>query len=297
MAPKKKKKKAAKGLLSFGDDGEEDTEVHATRKAKPDTGNIARSAEGSVEPISRKLTPNPNSTLPVPKAMTKAALAAEAIQREKLRKEFLEVQEQVKDTEISIPFVFYDGSNIPGGVVKVRKGDHIWLVLERARKVGAEQGVSSSTGTSVQSKDDSNKKWARIGVDDLMLVRGGVIVPPVRPSLVCRSLLTALQHYEIYYFIANQIPDSLSEGKLLFDYKGTVPKKPAAEESLLRVPGNEHLEGRDDDPTYTKVVDKRWYEKNKHIYPASMWKEFKVGKDFEQSLKSRKDAEGNSFFS
>jgi len=62
------------------------------------------------------------------------------------------------------------------------------------------------------------------------------------------------------------------------------------------VPGKEDIEGKSADPSYTKVVDRRWYEKNKHIYPASLWKEFKVGKEFEASAKSRKDNEGNSFF-
>src|SRR3569833_220251 len=34
------------------------------------------------------------------------------------------------------------------------------------------------------------------------------------------------------------------------------------------------LEGASDDPSFTKVVDRRWYESNKHIYPASVWQEF-----------------------
>lgn len=100
------------------------------------------------------------------------------MERDKLRKDFIEIQEAVKETEISIPFVFYDGANIPGGRVKVKKGDHIWLFLERCRKVGAEMGVSG-TGASIKSREDSRKQWARVGVDDLMCVRGEVIVPHV----------------------------------------------------------------------------------------------------------------------
>ena len=64
----------------------------------------------------------------------------------------------------------------------------------------------------------------------------------------------------------------------------------------MRVPGTEDLEGQDDDPTFTKVVDRRWYQKNKHIYPASLWKEFKAGKEFEDMVKARRDAKGNAFF-
>lgn len=54
------------------------------------------------------------------------------------------------------------------------------------------------------------------------------------------------------------------------------------------------LEGANDDPTFTKVVDRRWYERNKHIYPASTWQEFDPEKDYQQEI--RKDAGGNTFF-
>lgn len=54
------------------------------------------------------------------------------------------------------------------------------------------------------------------------------------------------------------------------------------------------LEGADHDPTYTKVVDRRWYEKNKHIYPASVWQDFDPDKDYQTAVK--RDAGGNAFF-
>ena len=79
----------------------------------------------------------------------------------------------MKATEIVIPFVFYDGTNIPGGVCKVKKGDHVWLFLDRSRKVGAELGIGGG------EKTNSKREWARVGVDDLMLVRGELIIPHV----------------------------------------------------------------------------------------------------------------------
>jgi protein FAM50 len=277
--PKKKKKKALKGLLSFGEDEDDGSDV-----VKRD-----RSTTGTLDPPSRRLTPNPSNLRPAPKVMTKAALAAEAIERDKLRKEFLEVQERVKNTDIAVPFVFYDGSNIPGGTVRIKKGDHIWLILERARKIGAEAGVArtgtSGTGMGAKQLQDSRKQWARVGVDDLMLIRGGVIVP---------------HHYEIYYFIANSTEDPGKPGRLLFDYSGSAPKDEngGSEEVRLLKNAKEEtdLEGKDADASYTKVVDRRWYEKNKHIFPASTWKEFKTGKDFEELARGKKDVEGNAFF-
>ncbi|EXJ74748.1 uncharacterized protein A1O5_01443 [Cladophialophora psammophila CBS 110553] len=297
----KKKKAAAKGLLSFGGDEDEDADG-GSAVSTPAARSLRTSAEPSPEPsaITRKLTPNPKSTLPPPRAITKAALAADALERERLRKEFLEIQERVKETEIEIPFVFYEaGANVPGGSVKVKKGDHVWLFLDRCRKVGAELGVSGSGSASgaggsaaqKKSREDSKKQWARVGVDDLMLVRGEVIVP---------------HHYEFYYFIANKIPDPSREGKLLFEYSGTADVRntsPGGQDGenigLLRVPRKkqETLEGQNDDPTLTKVVDRRWYERNKHIYPASVWKEFKPGMDFEEIAKGgRRDPQGNAFF-
>lgn len=114
-----------------------------------------------------------------PKVMTKSALLREAQTREQLRKEYLVMQEAVKATEFLIPFVFYDGTNIPGGVCKVRKGDYVWLFLDRSRKVGAELGVGGGA-----EKANTRRQWARISVDDLMLVRGEIIIPHVRQSSI-----------------------------------------------------------------------------------------------------------------
>ena len=54
------------------------------------------------------------------------------------------------------------------------------------------------------------------------------------------------------------------------------------------------LEGFDRDPTLLKVVDRRWYEKNKHIYPMSVWEDFDPAKDYSEG--GKKDREGNAFF-
>jgi protein FAM50 len=67
-------------------------------------------------------------------------------------------------------------------------------------------------------------------------------------------------------------------------------KKAAAREMELE----EGLEGCDDDANHTKVVDRRWYEKNKHIFPASTWEEFDPEKDYSKAI--RRDAGGNAFF-
>ncbi|KAJ6148495.1 hypothetical protein N7497_010477 [Penicillium chrysogenum] len=266
--PKKKKKKPfAKSKLSFGDDQDEAEESAAT----PRDSSVSRS--GSKTPAEDGATPrmkaNPNAP-PPPKALTKASLEAEALARDTLRKEFLIMQEAVKNTDILIPFVFYDGTSIPAGAVKVKKGDHVWLFLDRCRKVGAEMGVRGASGAS-KAKKDNRREWARVSVDDLMLVKGDIIVP---------------HHYEFYYFIANRVPTN-----------PPVSDSNKATDDPLSRPSDDQLEGADKDSSETKVVDRRWYEKNKHIYPASLWHEYEPGKEFEEKMTStRRDAQGNTFF-
>lgn len=165
---------AAKGKLSFGFDGDEDAESATSAAPTPrgstpvDSSAVNSETEGKVP--KKKLGANTKIGFQ-PRVMTKSALAREAQQAELARKDFVAMRDAVKATEIVIPFVFYDGTNIPGGRCRVKKGDHIWLFLDKARKVGAELGVGG---------DKSRRDWARVSVDDLMLVRGEVILPHVR---------------------------------------------------------------------------------------------------------------------
>jgi len=170
----KKTKRKAGPKLSFGDDEDEDEQDDANA---PTDGSgekkvaATRDGERATDVKKSKLAANASVGI-VPKTLTKAAMKQEAAEREALRREFLQIQDAVKATEIAIPFVFYDGTNIPGGVVRVKKGDHVWVFLDKSRKVGAEMQVG---GDKVRAR----KAWARVGVDDLILVRGTIIVPHV----------------------------------------------------------------------------------------------------------------------
>ncbi|KAF1974970.1 XAP5-domain-containing protein [Bimuria novae-zelandiae CBS 107.79] len=285
---KKKRKVAAKGKLSFGIDEDEDadsgTPAAPTPRGSTPADSSAVNSENRGKVFKKKLGANTSIGLK-PRVMTKTALQREAQQADLARQDFLAMREAVKATEVVIPFVFYDGTNIPGGRCRVKKGDHIWLFLDRARKVGAELGVGG---------DKSRRDWARINVDDLMLVRGEVILPP---------------HYDFYHFLFNKVAGFNGP---IFDYSAqptkATPVADAEPDSAtfnpLERPGqnkdkssaflDEQLEGFSDDPTLTKVVDRRWYERNKHIFPASVWEEYKPEKDF--SKVQRKDTEGNRFF-
>ncbi|DAA73603.1 TPA_exp: Uncharacterized protein A8136_4632 [Trichophyton benhamiae CBS 112371] len=239
---KKKKKKVralAKSKLSFGndeDEGETEDTPNISRDPSESRSRSGTPRESSPKPP-RRLAPNPHLTLPRPKLVTKSALEAESKARDALRREFLALQEVVKATEIVIPFIFYDGTNIPAGQVTVKKGDPVWLFLDRCRKVGAKLGLAGAGGAA-RGRKDHRREWARVGVDDLMLVRGGVIIP---------------HHYEFYYFIANRISNFSGNGGLLFDYSDAAPPTSSENNSnATPVP-----EGKDADPTLTKVVDRR----------------------------------------
>lgn len=180
---RKKAKKVKKALVSFGDDEEDEGDAAPVVKPKKKKISQENGSEGAdLDPGSSdgtdaskksgKITANASVGI-VPRALTKAALRREAAERETLRKEFLALQEAVKNTEIAMPFVFYDGSNTPGGIVRVRKGEFVWVFLDNCRKVGAELEVGGEKNANVR------KDWARIGVDDLLLVRGTMIIPHV----------------------------------------------------------------------------------------------------------------------
>lgn len=112
-------------------------------------------------------------------------------------------------------------------------------------------------------------------------------------------------HYEFYYFIANR---TRGPNGVLFDYSGGVELGVGAASGK----GGEGGEGGEgggkgereeedeggrrlrEDPTLTKVVDRRWYERNKHIYPASVWTEFDPNADYRNVVK--RDLGGNAFF-
>ncbi|CAK7216674.1 hypothetical protein SBRCBS47491_002908 [Sporothrix bragantina] len=275
---KKKKKGGKVSKLSFLGDDEEDEEDEAL-KAK-DTKD--KGLKDDKITVSR--TP---SGLPPIKSFTQQARKKQEAEREVLRKEFQALQDAVKASPVAIPFVFFEGANLPGGVVSVKKGDPVWLFLDRSRKVGARLGVGEKKASKARLH------WARINVDDLMLVRGNLIIP---------------HHYTFYFFLINKTLGP--GGDRVFNYRSDTAT-PQAAPAPLTTPraasssggGNgdddveedfSHLEGASDDPSLTKVVDRRWYERNKHIYPASLWQEFDPEEDYVNQV--RRDQGGNAFF-
>ncbi|CUS09482.1 unnamed protein product, partial [Tuber aestivum] len=163
----------------------------------------------------------------------------------------LALQEKIENEEISIPFVFYDSTNVAsptGEGVMVKKGEAVWRFVKRAG------GMSGC------------RKWLRVSVNDLLLVRSGATIP---------------QHFEFYYFIVNP---TLGPNRLLFHFPSSPSPTPQT-----RTPNPNR-----DNPTMTNMVDRRWYEVIKQIFPASVWTEFDPHKDYSNMV--RQDMGRSTFF-
>lgn len=175
--------------LSFGDDEEESTEQGPSngeaqeQRAKPKKTSATTAREEDAEEdggaapslIRKRLKPS-SSVAVQAKAQTKSALAREATLKEAFRKQYLATNEAVRSTEFVLPFVFFEAKALSGGKVRLKKGDFLWLFLERARKIGIELGEIGEGPAGVGGR---RREWARIGVDDLMVVVGEMMVPHV----------------------------------------------------------------------------------------------------------------------
>jgi len=107
----KKRKKVVKGKLSLveeggGDDGTDDGGYSSS--TDPTRANSEDNNKSGEEDEVKKRKVNPKLGLPAPKLLTKNTLLR-AQERETLRREFLALQEGIKNEKISIPFIFYDG--------------------------------------------------------------------------------------------------------------------------------------------------------------------------------------------
>jgi len=100
-----------KGKLSYAGEGDGDDSTDDggySSSADPTRSNSGDNNQSGEEDEVKKRKVNPKLWLPALKVLTKNTLLREAQEGETLRREFLDLQEKIKNEEISIPFVFYD---------------------------------------------------------------------------------------------------------------------------------------------------------------------------------------------
>ncbi|KAM8965356.1 LOW QUALITY PROTEIN: protein FAM50A [Sarcophilus harrisii] len=154
--------------------------------------------------------------------------------REELRQEWEAKQEKIKSEEIEITFSYWDGSG-HRRTVMMKKGNSIHQFLQKALVI--------------LRKDFSELR--SVGVEQLMYIKEDLILP---------------HHRSFYDFIVTKARGKSAAGPLsgpLFNFDmhddvrllndGTVEK---------------------DESHAGKVVLRSWYDKNRHIFPASRWEPY-----------------------
>uniref|UniRef100_A0A8C1XTC2 Family with sequence similarity 50 member A n=1 Tax=Cyprinus carpio TaxID=7962 RepID=A0A8C1XTC2_CYPCA len=155
--------------------------------------------------------------------------------REELRQEWERKQEKIKSEEIEITFSYWDGSG-HRKTVKMKKGNTIHQFLQRALEV--------------LRKDFSELRSA--GVEHLMYIKEDLIIPHVTCCFLC-----CISVYGTELRLS-----SFSSGPLFnFDVHDDI-----------RLVNDATVEK--DESHAGKVVLRSWYEKNKHIFPASRWEPY-----------------------
>lgn len=147
---------------------------------------------------------------------------------EKLRKEWLEQQEVIKNEVLEVVYSYWDGSG-HRKAIEVRKGTTIGKFLDLVK-----------TQLAAEFHELRN-----ISGDSLLYVKEDLIIP---------------QHFSFYDLIISKARGK--SGPLFhFDVHDDV-----------RLINDARVEKDESHPG--KICERRWYERNKHIFPASRWEVF-----------------------
>jgi len=218
-AKKKQKRQKNKSTLSFAFDEDEEDD------------NEEREEELI---LTKKRKKNPNvdtSFLP-----DRDREEQDNLLKERIRKEWVTKQENLKNEEIEITYSYWDGSG-HRKKVKMRKGNSIQQFMMKCLE---------------QLRPDFSE-LRTAGVEHLIYVKEDLIIP---------------HHYTFYDFIMTKARGK--SGPLFnFDVHDDV-----------RLTGDATIEK--DESHAGKVVLRSWYDRNKHIFPASRWEPYDPEKKWEK---------------
>lgn len=231
---KKEKKKALKekkkrmATLSFaGDEGDEEEESHDISDAKQ---NHESSISNNKEKAIMKNPEVDTSFLPDQDREMRARA-----ERDRLRKEWITRQQQMKSELLEITYSYWDGTG-HRRTVQCQKGDTVGKFLELVRC----------------DLSKEFREMANVSSDALLYVKEDLIIP---------------QDISFYDLIATR-----ARGKSgpLFNFDVHDDVRLGAVDA--RIEKDESHPG--------KVVERRWYDRNKHIFPASRWEIYDPAKEY-----------------
>ncbi|XP_010531500.1 PREDICTED: protein XAP5 CIRCADIAN TIMEKEEPER isoform X2 [Tarenaya hassleriana] len=162
--------------------------------------------------------------------------AEEQAERERLKKQWLREQEQIKNEPLEITYSYWDGTG-HRRVIQVRKGDTIGDFLRAVQQQLAPEFREIRTAS----------------VENLLYVKEDLIIP---------------HQHSFYELIINK-----ARGKSgpLFHFDVHEDVRTIADATIEK-----------DESHAGKVVERHWYEKNKHIFPASRWEIYDPTKKWER---------------
>ncbi|XP_005674113.1 protein FAM50A isoform X2 [Sus scrofa] len=179
--------------------------------------------------------------------------------REELRQEWEAKQEKIKSEEIEITFSYWDGSG-HRRTVKMKKGNTMQQFLQKAleilRKDFSRPSVSGGRCPRLAAPRPSpaSRLFLRsAGVEQLMYIKEDLIIP---------------HHHSFYDFIVTK-----ARGKSgpLFNFDVHDDVRLLSDATVEK-----------DESHAGKVVLRSWYEKNKHIFPASRWEPYDPEKKWDK---------------
>ncbi|KAH9657345.1 protein XAP5 CIRCADIAN TIMEKEEPER [Citrus sinensis] len=193
----KRKKRKIKGnsRLSFADDFESENEEENGEIENLKTKRLAQAKLGKDPTVETSFLPDSERE------------AEEQSERERLQRQWLREQEQIRNEPLQITYSYWDGAG-HRRVIQVRKGDTIGEFLRAVQQQLAPEFREIRTTS----------------VENLLYVKEDLIIPH-------------LFHFDVHEDVRT-IADA------------TIEK---------------------DESHAGKVVERHWYEKNKHIFPASRW--------------------------
>ncbi|XVF45474.1 hypothetical protein PTKIN_Ptkin02bG0209300 [Pterospermum kingtungense] len=219
----KRRKRKVKGhsRLSFADDMENGSEEEDDENKNSDPKRLTQGKFGKDPLVETSFLPDSERE------------AKEQAERERLRKQWLREQEQIKNEPLQITYSYWDGT----GHRRVLKGDTIGEFLRAVQQQLAPEFREIRTTF----------------VENLLYVKEDLIIP---------------HQHSFYELIVNK-----ARGKSgpLFHFDVHEDVRTIADATIEK-----------DESHAGKVVERHWYEKNKHIFPASRWEIFDPTKKWER---------------